>query len=141
MEKTGNVNIFRHQAVEKVSSPEQLSDYLRVTNPGVWVVLAVVVLLLAGLLVWACVGTLETTADARIVVENHAAYVALVSEAELEAGMPLRFAGQETALATVTEDAFGRPVAVAETTRPDGSYDGVVVIGTVQPISFLLSAG
>ncbi len=138
MEKSEHVSIFRNQAVEKVSSPEQLSDYLRVTNPGVWVVLAVVSLLLAGLLVWACVGTLETTAEARVVVENHTAYVVLVSDTEMEAGMPLRVAGQETVLATVTEDAFGRPVAVAETTLPDGAYDGVVVVGTLRPIRLLL---
>lgn len=141
MEKTDTVSIIRNPSVEKVSSPEQLSDYLRVTNPGVWVVLAAVSLLLAALLVWACVGTLETTADARIVVENRSAYVALVSEAKIEAGMTLRVAGQETAIAAVTVDAFGRPVGVTETALPDGTYEGVVVTGTIHPISFLLSDG
>ena len=117
--------------MEKVSSPKQLSDDLRVTNPGVWAVLAVAALLL----VRVCVGTLNTAAVARIVVENRVAYVAHVSETEPEAGMPLRMAGREMALATVTEDACARPVADTETTLPDGSYDGVVVIGTVPPRS------
>lgn len=139
MEQAKNNSIFRETAVEKLSGPERLSDYLRVTNAGVWTVLAAVLLLLAGLLVWACVGTLETTADARIVVENHVAYVALSSDAALESGMTLRVGGQEYPLATVTEDAFGRPVAIAETALPDGSYEGVVVVAEIRPISFLLS--
>ena len=137
MERTEKTSIFRKATVEKVSSPERLSDYLRVTNPGVWAVLAAVMLLLIGLLVWACVGTLETTADAKVVVENHVAYVALTSDSTLESGMTLRVAGQEVPIAAVTEDAFGRPVAIAETALPDGSYDGMVVVGQIRPISFL----
>lgn len=70
MEQAKTDSIFRKTTMEKVSSPERLSDYLRVTNPGVWAVLAVVLLLLAGLLVWASVGTLETTAEVRVIVHE-----------------------------------------------------------------------
>ena len=140
MESTKKNSIFRETAVEKASSPERLSDYLRVTNAGVWVVLTAVLLLLAGLLVWASVGTLETTADARVIVENHVAYVALHSDAALEPGMTLRIGGQECTVASVTEDSFGRPVAIADTDLPNGSYDGVVVVGQKRPISFLFES-
>lgn len=73
MEQTKTDSIFRKTTMEKVSSPERLSDYLRVTNLGVWAVLAVVLLLLAGLLVWASVGTLETTAEVRVIVHVNSA--------------------------------------------------------------------
>ena len=43
------MNIFRKKTLDRISSPEQLTDYLRVTNPGIWLVLATVVLLLAGI--------------------------------------------------------------------------------------------
>ena len=43
-----NYSFFRKQATEKVSSPEHPSRYLRVTNPGVSLVLTVIILLLAG---------------------------------------------------------------------------------------------
>lgn len=33
--------------MERVSSPEQLGDYIRVTSPGMWMVMGAVVLLLA----------------------------------------------------------------------------------------------
>lgn len=32
--------LFREKSVEAVSSPESLNDYLRVTSPGVWILLA-----------------------------------------------------------------------------------------------------
>ena len=38
--------IFRKKSLERVSSPEQLNDYLHVTSPAVWVVLAAVIVLL-----------------------------------------------------------------------------------------------
>ena len=43
--------IFRQKSVERISSPEQLQDYMRVTTPGVWMVLLAVILLLAGVIV------------------------------------------------------------------------------------------
>ncbi|MBR4655562.1 MAG: hypothetical protein IKO68_03060 [Oscillospiraceae bacterium] len=133
-------SIFRNQAVEKISSPDLLSDYLRVTNPGVWVVLAVVILLLAGLLVWACVGTLETTAAAKVIVEDHKAEVFLPDGSSVEAGMPLRVAGQEVKIASVETDKYGRTLCYAELFVPDGTYDGVVVVQQIRPISFLFKS-
>ena len=50
-ESTVRKSLFRKETLDRISSPEQLTDYLRVTNPGIWVVLAAVILLLAGILV------------------------------------------------------------------------------------------
>ena len=47
-----NSQLFRKKSVDKVSSPEQLNEYIRVANPGVWMVLAAIVILLAGVVVW-----------------------------------------------------------------------------------------
>ena len=46
-----HANIFRKKALDRISSPENLTDYLRVANPGIWVVLAAVILLLAGVII------------------------------------------------------------------------------------------
>ena len=40
--------IFRQKSMEKISSPEQMNDYIRVSNPSVWMILAAVIVLLAG---------------------------------------------------------------------------------------------
>ena len=132
--------LFRKEAAEKVSSPEHLSNYLRVTNPGVWAVLAVVILLLIGLLVWASVGTLETTAQAKVIVEDYTARIFLIDGQTAQVGMPLRVAGQEVTIASVETDNLGRTLCYAELFLPDGTYDGVVVIEKTRPISFLLES-
>ena len=32
--------IFRKKSLDRISSPEQLNDYIRVANPGIWMILA-----------------------------------------------------------------------------------------------------
>ena len=50
--------IFRQKSIDRVSSPEKLDDYIRVTTPGVWITLAALVILLAGTIVWGVFGEL-----------------------------------------------------------------------------------
>ena len=50
--------IFRQKSIDKVSSPEKLDDYIRVTTPGVWLTLGAMIILLAGALIWATCGEL-----------------------------------------------------------------------------------
>ena len=49
--------IFRKKSLDKVKSPENLDDYIQVSNPGVWLLLVSVIILLAGACVW---GSLRT---------------------------------------------------------------------------------
>ena len=46
--------------MDRVSSPEQLNDRLRVANPGVWLLLTGIFLVLAGICVWGIFGRLNT---------------------------------------------------------------------------------
>ena len=52
--------IFREKSMQRVSSPESLNDYIRVTTPSVWIVLIALVLLLVGMIAWSIFGTVET---------------------------------------------------------------------------------
>ena len=56
------MNIFRRKSIDRVSSPEQLNDYIRVTTPPVWLVLLAIILLLAGMVAWSVFGTAEVRA-------------------------------------------------------------------------------
>ena len=44
-------DLYRKESMDRIQSPEQLNDYLRMTNPSIWVILCAVIVLLAGLLV------------------------------------------------------------------------------------------
>lgn len=61
---------FRKESLDRAKSPEQLDDYIRVSNPGVWMVLGAVVLLLVAGIVWACCGRLVDTMPTVLVVQD-----------------------------------------------------------------------
>ena len=44
--------LFRKESRERISSPDDLSDYIRVISPGVWALIAAVTLLIAASLIW-----------------------------------------------------------------------------------------
>ena len=45
-------NIFREKSIERISSPDDLGEYLRVTKPSVFVILIATMLIIGGLFVW-----------------------------------------------------------------------------------------
>ena len=125
---------------ERILSPDRLTDYLRVTNPAVWVLLVSVVLLLAGILVLSFVGTLETEMPVKVRVEGQEAMVIPEEAGMLKEGMPLRMSSGEYVIGSVGTDEYGRVFGVAEVTMPDGVYDGKVVTEQTHPIRFLLES-
>ena len=74
-------SIFRKETLDRISSPEQLTDYLRVTNPGVWVILAAIIIMLIGFFVWMSVGVIETTVPVGVSTQSRRATVAVKSDA------------------------------------------------------------
>ena len=52
-------SVFRKKSLDNISSPERLNEYIRVSTPGVWLILAAITVLLIGILVWSVFGTLK----------------------------------------------------------------------------------
>ena len=44
--------IFREKSMKRISSPEQVDDYLRVTGTGAWIIIAAVCLLAVAVFLW-----------------------------------------------------------------------------------------
>ena len=63
-------DLYRKESMDRIQSPEQLNDYLRMTNPSIWVVLSAVIVLLAGLLIWSAFARIDSHADGMAQVEN-----------------------------------------------------------------------
>lgn len=55
----------------RVNSPEELDNYIRVSTPAVWIVLAVVITLLLAALVWSVFGTVDAVDAAGNVTSVH----------------------------------------------------------------------
>ena len=154
--------LFRQKSLDKVSSPEQMNDYIRVTGPGVWLVLAAVIALLAGLIVWSALGRLETTVTAAAVAGPDGELVCYIAEGDMDAvraGQAVHIGGENYALVEVASkpvavdesfDAYtlhvggltaGQWVYPAKLDAPleEGIYKAEIVVDSVSPISFLLN--
>jgi hypothetical protein len=47
-------SIFRKSSLDRISSPEKLNEYIRVSRPSIWIVLSAIILLTAAIAFWAC---------------------------------------------------------------------------------------
>ena len=127
-------SIFRKSSLERVSSPEQLNDYIRVTNPGVWLVLAAVVILLAGACVWGVFARLDTTISVPVEVSGGEARLLLEEGRQIDPSAPVVIGGREFSLGPAVGGAYSVSVDL-----PDGDYQATVVTERVAPLSFVFN--
>ena len=138
MEKSDQ-SLFRKKTVDKISSPEQLTEYLKVTSPRMWIILAAVIMVLLAVIVWGFIGRMETVKDVRVIVTAGRARIVTLDSSELERGMLLRIDGQEFTVNGTVSDEFDRPVGLATVALPDGSYEGTVVIDQTRAVLSLFT--
>ncbi len=62
--------LFLEEQLERITSPERLDRYIRVADPGAWIVLAALLFLAAGVLVWGFTGTISKTIEIPGIVEE-----------------------------------------------------------------------
>ena len=138
MEKNDQ-SLFRKKTMDKISSPEQLTEYLKVTSPRMWIILAAVIMVLAAVVVWGILGRMETVKDVRVIVSDGQAQIVTVDGTVIEEGMTVRIDGQEYKVNGTVSDEFDRSVGLASVTLPDGSYDGTVVIDQTRAVLSLFT--
>lgn len=126
--------IFRKSSVDRVSSPEQLNDYIRVTNPGVWLVLAAVIVLLVGACVWGIFGRLETKLSVPVQVSDGKASLVLEQEQQIEAGATVVINGREYLLDQPVDHTYYLSVDL-----PDGAYQAEITVESIAPMSFVFN--
>lgn len=126
----------------RISSPDQLTDYLHVTNTRVWIILVTVIVLLAGLFAWTAIGVLESTAEVSINVQNGIAraFVTGQKPITIAEGMTVREGGREYSVEAIEQVENGWQAGVFHTDRADGFYNGVIITDSIRPIDFLLES-
>ena len=133
-------NLFRKKSVDRISSPEQLNDYLRVTSPAVWVILLAVVLLLAGLLIWSSTAVIESYAEGSAEVKDGVMTIRFTDQSfakNIETGMTVTAGENTCTVASVGRDSNGLIIATAQTALSDGFYDVRVSYKYTQVLSLL----
>lgn len=153
--------LFRKSSIERVSSPEQLNDYIRVSNPSVWMILAAVIALLIGVCVWGIFGRLDTIISTAGICSNgtFTCYVTEEKIGNIKLGTELSADGKTLFVSEISE----KPVEVsadmdgylmylggfsegdwlyevkASCTLSDGTYKAEIVTESVSPMSFILN--
>lgn len=135
-----NESIFREKSIQQVQSPDKLNEYIRVSNPGIWILMAGIVFLLLGLCIWGCFGQLRTVVRVEAGCDKGVITCLLSDEdaAVVRSGMTVEIGGRE---GTVTQVMNGS--CTIETSQPlaDGVYTAEILVETIHPISFLLNGG
>lgn len=152
--------IFRKKSMERVSSPEQLNDYIRVSNPSLWMVIAAVIVLLAGACAWGVFGRLETKVRVAAKAEGDAV-VCYVKESEIgriKSGMTVEIGDGKFTVAEIPAE----PVKMDESdayllhigglqagewvyrielngTLAAGAYGADIIVESVSPLSFVFN--
>ncbi len=134
-----NEKLFREKSLDKIKSPENLNDYIRVTSPAVWLILAAVIILLAGAFIWGIFGKVDTVIKCTAVAENKS-IVCEVADARVNEDMKLRVDGTEYEIESIKVAADKKSVTVtAQADLSDGIYDAEIVVESLKPLSFVFN--
>ncbi len=66
-------DIFRKKSLERIQSPDQIDDYVRVVTPSLWLLLGAIVLLLTMGIMWGVMTRVEaevTHSDGQVTTEQ-----------------------------------------------------------------------
>ena len=152
--------LFRKKSLERISSPEELHDYMRVTSPRLWMLLGAITALLVGFIVYASTATMENTMPIKVEIsqtelqENEAGEIEYVTDIhaylpshmkeQVNNGMMVRIGREETTVSYIGVREDDTIFLLIHSDRdylplPDGEYDAELVLESTTPISFLWS--
>lgn len=134
--------VFRAKAVDRLSSPEQINDYLRVTKPSVWIALIVVVVLLVGALLWSSMVSINSYAQGTATVEDGTMAITFENPEHaknVEVGMSVDVGASRDMILSVGVLPDGAPVAHAQTSLADGTYPARVSYRQTQVLKLLFN--
>ena len=152
-------SVFRKKSLDRISSPEQLNDYIRVSSPGIWLLLAAVIVLLIGIGVWATFGNIESFVPVCAVSDGNETicYIHENDKYSFPENTPVEIDGEKGTLGKVSvlpeavdsdmpeyalyigDLKVGEWVYSVETSvkLPEGIYSAKIITEQVNPLSFL----
>ena len=150
--------LFRKKSLERISSPEALHDYMRVTSPRLWMLLGAIAALLAGFIVYASTATMENTVTIKVKVsqyelqaddQGNVEYITGIEarlprsmKDQVDGGMTVRIGRDEVKIGYIGVGEDESLYMSLDPGRdylpiPEGEYDAELVLESTTPISFL----
>ena len=137
-----NENIFRKKSLDRINKVENLDEYIRVANPGVWLLLISVLVLLAGALIWGIFGHVDSSLPVSITAENGSISCFVPGDKNIvpEKGMTVEVNGSQGVVQSVSQVSGGYECVIGSDAKlTNGAYDGKLVYESIKPISFILN--
>ncbi len=110
--------LFRKASIDRISSPEQLDAYIKVSSPGIWVILATLCALLITVFVWSMTGSLPTRVSVPGVMKDGRAvcYLSTEDAAKVKTGQTvmLQAVGQSGTFEGIVSDVGSTPLSSSE---------------------------
>jgi hypothetical protein len=144
---TKTTGAFRQQALDKLSSPEDLNELLTVTSPRSWLLLGAIGLMLVAAVVWGLIATIETTIPGTgILVSRNGSdaelqavlYVSIADGKRVQPGMIARISPS-----TVRSEEFGMVLGTVTAVQqvPSTQAEMFVVLGNDALVQSLAATG
>ncbi|SEP90341.1 hypothetical protein SAMN02910289_00844 [Lachnospiraceae bacterium RM5] len=146
---------------KKVNSPEQLNQYIRLSNPGVWILLLAIVVLLVGVCIWGYFGKIDTKIKTVVISDNYTPYLYVKEEdmAKIKNGMQVELNNNENIfeIADIEEtpekvtddmDEYARHLGNFQVGEwvykcrlnknvKEGTYSANIIIESIAPMTFI----
>ena len=157
--------IFRKNALEKISSPDQITDYIRVVSPSVWLIFLAIAALLIAVICWSAFGLVESKIEATFFVDYDSMGYLYIPDDKvqyLREGMDVRAAGNTYQIYMITDESqtcqefisdnygegyviegFDVPpetllrMVLVPTDLHAGEYKATIVVEQLHPLSFI----
>jgi hypothetical protein len=147
--------------LKKVNSPDQLNQYIRLSNPGVWILLLAIVVLLVGVCIWGYFGKIDTKIKTVVISDNHTSYLYVKEEdmAKIKNGMQVELNNNENIfeIADIEEtpekvtddmDEYARHLGNFQVGEwvykcrlnknvKEGTYSANIIIESIAPMTFI----
>lgn len=154
--------IFRKSQQDKLSSPEELNSYIKVTNPGVWIILITIIVFLCGVCIWGFFGKLETKLSTVCIVNDNTTtcYIKDDNISKISLDKRIYIEDKEYQITSISKD----PISVTDdkfneyalyvgnltigewvyevdlnTTLVEGVYKAQIVVDSVSPFYFIFN--
>ena len=154
--------LFRKEAMEQLTSPEKLDDYIRVSTPSIWLLLGAILIFLAGILVWGTFGHLDVSVDGTAIIQNGelSCYIDAEDISTVKPGMKITVDKKDSKVRKISEmpeilteennadildlgiftpSTYVYEVTAGKTDLPDGIYKAVITVESISPANFVLN--
>lgn len=155
-------SVFRKKSLDRLSSPEQLDDYIRVISPKVWLFTSAVIIFLVGIMCFGIFGKIERTVPGVAVVDDGriSMYISSDRISEINENMEITINNETYKIKSIADkpekaweviDAYSMDMAGfeyatwvyeidadAEGLR-DSSYQAYIVVERINPYKFVLN--